>query len=101
MAFINQPPHLANGVFSYEKLVAAIENLESDGIISFEEFRKLPYYEIKKQYFSMPNPTMMDKAIIIIEDKRSGKEGPSEYITTTQTIKDGKVVKSVTRIQRF
>ncbi len=88
-------------MFSYEKLVAAIEGLETNGIISFEEFKKLPYYEIKKQYFSVPNPTMMDKTIIMIADKRSGKNGPSEYTRGTQYIEDGKVVKIVKRTDYF
>lgn len=101
MALINQPPHLVNGVFSYDKLIAAIEKLESDGVISFEEFKKLPYYEIKRQYFSMPQPTMIEKAKIMVEDKRSGKEGPSEYISSTITIEEGKPDKIIKRIHRF
>lgn len=101
MALINQPPHLANGTFSYEKLVAAIEKLETENIISFEEFKKMPYHEIKRQYFSMPNPTMMERAIILIEDKRKGKEGPSEHTTVTKTFKDGTLFKTVTKTKYF
>lgn len=102
MRNLNKYPHLDNRMLSYEKLVAAIEQLEVDDIISFDEFDKLPFYEIHKQYFTMPNPTMMEKAKIVIRDKRSGKDGPSEYKTITEFYdEDGKVTKTITKTQYF
>jgi len=70
--------------------------------INFILFYKLPFYEIRKQYFSVPNPTMMEKAKIIIRDKRNGKEDLSEYKTVTEFYdENGKVTKTVTKTEYF
>lgn len=101
MSMLPHYPHLKHGMFSYDKLVVAIEGLEANNIISFEEFKKLPYYEIQKHYFSTPNPTMIEKAKIMIENKRTGKVGPSEYTSATIIREEGKPTKIIKRIHRF
>lgn len=101
MGFYDNYPHLDNSMMNYDTLIGAIEKLEADKIISFEEFKQLPIYEIRKQFFSKPHPTMLRKAIIKIEDKRAGKTGPSEYTTVTEYIEEGKVVKRVVNTQHF
>ncbi|MCZ8285793.1 MAG: hypothetical protein O9353_10100 [Bacteroidia bacterium] len=88
-------------MMSYEKLVAAIEKLETDGIISLDEFEQLPFIQKRKQYFSVPNPTMMEKAIIIIRNKRNGHEGPSKRTTITEIYEEGKPVKRIIKTERF
>ena len=90
-----------NKPLSLENLITAIEDLETEGIISFENFKGLTFLESKKKYFSMSNPTMIERAIIKIADYRSGKNGPSEDIVIKKTIKDGKLVKTSTRITYF
>lgn len=94
-------PHLRNKMLSYKNLIAAIEELEKDNIISFDEFEKLPYYEIQKQFFSIPNPTMIAKVKIMIRDKRNGKEGLSEYTIITEVHVEGKITKRVIKTQQF
>jgi len=94
-------PHLNNKMISYDKLIAGIEQLEKNNIISFDEFEKLPFLEIRKRYFSIPNPTMIEKAKILIRDKRDGKKGPSEFITITDTYKEGEIVKRVIKRDLF
>lgn len=69
-----------NKPLSLENLITAIEDLVSEGIISFENFKGLTFLEIKKKYFLMSNPTMIERAIIKIADYRSGKNGPLEDI---------------------
>lgn len=101
MAIYSKYPNLNNKMMNYEKLIAAIEQLEIDGIISFDDFEKLPFHEIRNQYFSLPKPTMMDKAIIIIRAKRDGNSGPLEYKTRTVTYEEGKPVKIKTITHRF
>lgn len=102
MAIIRKSPNLNSRMLSYEKLLVAIEQLEIDGIISFDEFKIMPFHEIRKQYFSVPNPTMMDKAIIMITDKRNGKGGPSEHKTITEFYdENGNVKKTITKTQYF
>ncbi len=49
----------------------------------------------------MSNPTMIDRAIIKITDQRNGKMGQSVDIEITETIKDGKIVKTSTRTTYF
>ena len=93
--------HRINKPLSLENLIAAIEELESKNIISFENFKALTFLEIKRKYFSMSNPTMIERAIIKITDHRSGKSGPSVDIVITETIKDGRVVKTSTRTTYF
>lgn len=90
--------HRINKPLSLENLISAIEDLEHNNIISFDDFKKLSFLEIKKKYFSMSNPTMIDRAIIKITDQRNGKEGPSTHTVVTETIKNGKLIKTSIRI---
>lgn len=101
MAIIEKHPHIDGTMYNYDGLIKAIEQLEKDGIISFDEFEKLPYYEIKKQFFKMPQPTMMEKAKIIIRAKRDGNTGPLEYTTGTVYHEEGKPTKIKTITHRF
>src|SRR5688572_25823628 len=89
-------PHLNKKMISIENLISAIEDLDSNGIISFEEFKELKYTEIKKQYFLMPNSTQVTKAIIKIEDKRAGKKGFSEYTEIIGHYMNGQIVSEKT-----
>ena len=93
--------HRNTKMLSADKLVEAIEALEADGVISFDEFKALPRHEIFKKYFAMPSAMMMEKAIIKITDKRSGKEGYSTITTKQTIIENGEVVKTITRTQQF
>ncbi|MGZ3884263.1 MAG: hypothetical protein ACXVPQ_00260 [Bacteroidia bacterium] len=98
---LNQDTSYLNGkMYDYPRLIAAIEQLEKDGIISFDEFEKLPFHKIQKQYFSTPQPTMIMKAKIIIRDKREGKTEPSEYSCKT-TIQEGDKIKDILKTYRF
>jgi hypothetical protein len=88
-------------MMSYDKLIAAIEQLETDGVISFNEFKELPLFVIRKHFFQMTNSTMMRKAIIKLEDKRQGKTGPSEYTTVTIIETPGKPTKTIIKTEKF
>jgi hypothetical protein len=88
-------------MISFDDLVIAIEELEAKKIISFDEFKVLPFHEIHKRFFAMPHPTTMRKAIAKIQDKRDGKEGLSEVSSTTEHYVNGELKKVVTRTHRF
>ena len=86
------PPHRNSRTMSLDKLIDAILKLEKDGIISFEEFKKLGYQKIQKEYFGMISETQMFKAITKIGDLKEGKTGQSSITKITEIRdKDGKL----------
>lgn len=70
-------------------LINAIKSLESNGIIAFEDFKELPYNEIKNKFFGMIHPTQMKKAIIKIHDEKEGRTGMSSLTRVTKHYKNG------------
>jgi hypothetical protein len=88
-------------MLSSENLILEIEKLEVEGIISFEDFKALPFSDIQQKYFAMPNYTMMQKAIIKISDKRNGKTDLSFFSTTKQIIDTEGNVTTEIRTHRF
>lgn len=88
-------PHLNSRFLTFENLILAIEALENDGIISFEDFCKLEPYIIREQFFSGAHPTLVIKAKAKIYDIRNGNFGPSSITQTTiiyETDKEPKVI---------
>ena len=78
---------------SLQTLIYEIESLEKDQIISFDEFKEIPLMNIRGDYFPMVNYKTIEKAIIKIQDEKSGKVELS-CITTiiSDTAKDGKLI---------
>tara|TARA_R110002124_G_scaffold127103_2_gene286937 strand:- start:87 stop:386 length:300 start_codon:yes stop_codon:yes gene_type:complete len=78
---------------SLDTLIYEIESLEEDGVISFDEFKKINFYDIKVLYFPMVNIKTIQKALIKIQDEKIGKIGLSTITTIiSETEKDGKLI---------
>lgn len=101
MYFNQHPPHQYRKMLSLENLILAIEDLEAKGIISFDEFKELTYKEIRDNYFLMPNSTSLSKAIIKIEDKRSGRTGSSTLTVFKEKYINNKLVKEESITYKF
>lgn len=99
--FFENEEHRVTKMISLENLIIAIENLETKGIISFEEFKQLPYKDIQSRFFAMPQPKTIHKAIIKITDKRNGKTGPSKYVTVKEYSVNGIPTKVEERVEYF
>ena len=80
-------------MLSLDNLIIAIEELEQNGTISFDQFKNLPYHKIKRCFFAMPHPTQIQKAIIKISDLRAGLNGLSSHTTIIEEYKDGELIK--------
>jgi hypothetical protein len=93
--------YLVTKMISFETLVSAIEELEEKGVISLEEFKNLPYPEIKRRFFRMPASTTIQKAIIKITDKRNGHKEFSTQDTVTEYWENGELKKIVVRTSIF
>ena len=85
---------------SLDNLILEILNLEKDGIISFKEFKEIPDYEIKGNYFPMAHVTLIAKAKFKIEAVKSGHHGSISNIKITETYKNG-VIKIERRTNFF
>lgn len=79
--------HLNTKFLSYEKLINAIEELETKGIISFDEFKKLSHLDRKQKYFAVPNYTMMEKAIIKLKTSEVEKQNLLNILESQQFMK--------------
>ncbi|MDX6747233.1 hypothetical protein SHK09_10555 [Polaribacter sp. PL03] len=78
---------------SLDTLIYEIESLEEDGIISFDEFKQIDFYDIKGHYFPMVNIKTIHKALKKIQDQKSGKIGLSSLTTIiSETERDGKLI---------
>lgn len=78
---------------SLDTLIYEIESLEEDGVISFDEFKQINFYDIKALYFPMVNIKTIQKALIKIQDEKIGKIGLSTITTIiSETEKDGKLI---------
>lgn len=88
-------------MLTLEALVEAIEQLENDGVLTFENFKKLNYQEIKEHYFAMPARLQLKKAIIKIEDKRNNVKGLSELTEITDEYIDGILKRTKVRTYYF
>jgi hypothetical protein len=82
--FFDEEEHRNTKMLNFENLIAAIEKLDADGIISFENFKALSFSEIRKKYFVMPNHGLMLKAITRLSDMREGKEVSSVVTSVTK-----------------
>lgn len=84
---------------SLENLILEIESLEEDGIIPFEDFKNIPPYIIKGDYFPMVHPTLIVKALIKIEDIRKGKKTSTFSIEKTEF--NGEKIKITRKTESF